>query len=83
MGTNLLRQQHLIGDFCCGKYISNIAKSNLSHKKHFEILHVLLQRDQGGRSMQCFDHDQNSRVGHISQSWSYKASVLPYGSILE
>ncbi len=45
-----------------GSYSRKVAMPKLWHIKLLEILHVLFQRDQDGRSIQCSDHDQNSGV---------------------
>ena len=49
----------------------NITESNMSNKKCFETLQVLLLRDQDGQSIQFYDKDQYSRVNNLSQSWSW------------
>ncbi len=49
----------------------NMTKPNLSNIKSFKTLHVLLQRDHDDQSIQFYDHNQYSRVNHLSQSWPW------------
>ena len=74
---HLLWLQHFI--FCTeieGFCSRNGIKSRLSYKKHFETLPLPLQRDPDGELIQLYDHDQYSRVNHLSQVWSCEADVL-------